>query len=364
MLTLLCIEDSREDVERIRTVLERQGMRFELRAMSDEAELRAALSKPPDAVLCGCALSSITPLRALSLLKELQPEVPLIVVTQAIGEESAVGLLRAGARDYLLKDQLHLLGPAIERVLRERQHEEERRRSQRALADAYRRLSRISSRIVDAQERERALIARELHDELGQTMTGIVLHLHAAQRAGARGSPSSSIDTALALAQHAVEQVRRMSFMLRPPQLDLLGLTAAVRSTVERQLEAAGVAGHVRVIGTEPRKASPCWIAAFRIVQESITNALRHANARRIQVRLRFDPGGRLVVSIADDGVGFDARGMLAGGVRDENFGLAGMAERAEMAGGRLEIRSSPGVGTVIRAVFEAAGRNDERKSR
>src|SRR5690606_27621734 len=139
---------------------------------------------------------------------------PLIVVTRAIGEEAAVAVMRAGARDYHLKEHLNLLGPAIERVLRERRLEVERRRAQAALAEAYRRLSRVSARIVDVQERERALIARELHDELGQTLTGIVLHLHAVKRARLAGDAVSSVDTALALAQGAVDQVRRMSFTL------------------------------------------------------------------------------------------------------------------------------------------------------
>jgi signal transduction histidine kinase len=240
--------------------------------------------------------------------------------------------------------------------MRERRLEDERRRAQLALSDAYRRLSRVSARLVDAQERERALIARELHDELGQAMTGVLLHLHAVRRAQLPGEAQSAADTALALAQDAVERVRHMSFMLRPPQLDLLGLSAAVRSTVARQLGASGVDGRVEVRGSEPRQAGEWSIAAFRIVQEALTNALRHARATRIVVRLRFGPAGRLAVTVADDGAGFDVEPLMAGGVRDENFGIAGMAERAEMAGGKLRIRARQGGGTVVRAVFAPAG--------
>ena len=352
-LRLLCVEDSDDDVELIRLALTRHGMSYSLEAVCEEGPFREALAREPDLVLCDYSLPAFSPMRALSVIEAVRPGLPLIVVTRAIGEEAAVAVLRAGARDYHLKERLNLLGPAIERVMRERRLEDERRRAQLAVADAYRRLSRVSARIVDAQERERALIARELHDELGQSMTGIVLHLHAVRRAHLPEGSAASVDTALALAQDAVEQVRRMSFMLRPPQLDLLGLSAAVRSTVERQLGAAGIGGGVEVFGDEPKDAAPCWISAFRIVQEAVTNALRHARASRIRVRLRFGKGGRLVVTVADDGDGFDARGMLAGGVRDENFGLAGMAERAEMAGGHLRIRAKRALGSVIRAVFE-----------
>jgi signal transduction histidine kinase len=328
-------------------------MRFELQAVSEEAPFRAAIEHGVDAVLCDYSLKAFSAVRALELVHEVEPGLPLIVVSRAIGEEAAVSVLRAGARDYHLKGQLSLLGPAIERVLRERRLEIERRRAQAALAEAYRRLSRVSARIVDAQERERALIARELHDELGQTMTGIVLHLHAVKRARAGAKASASVDAALALAQDAVDQVRRMSFTLRPPQLDLLGLSAAVRSSVDRQLSATGVHGEVQVLGTEPRQASGCWIAAFRIVQEAVTNAARHARAKRVLVRLRFGRGDRLTLCVADDGAGFDVHKVLNGGVREENIGLAGMAERAEMAGGQLRIRSGAGRGTVVRAVFQ-----------
>lgn len=355
MLRLLCVEDNLDDVELIRLALARHGMRFELETVCDEASFRAAIDRRPDAVLCDYSLPGFSPIRALELIRESHPGLPLIVVTRAIGEEAAVAMLRAGARDYHLKERLNLLGPAIERVLRERRLELGRGRAQAALAEAYGRLSKVSARLVDAQERERALIARELHDELGQTMTGIVLHLHAANRARLHGERSEPVDTALALAQDAVEQVRRMSFMLRPPQLDLLGLSAAVRSTVERQLAASATEGKVEVFGAEPQQASPCWIATFRIVQESVTNALRHSGARHVLVRLRFDAGGRVTICVADDGNGFDVDKVFGGEVRDENFGLTSMAERAEMVGGRLRIRARKGAGTVVRATFEPA---------
>lgn len=355
VLKLLCVEDDRDDVEAVRLALNRHGMRFVLLAVANEAAFRAALEQTPDLVLSDCALSAFSALRALEVIQELQPGLPLIVVTRSIGEEAAVAVLRAGARDYLLKDKLNLLAPAVERVLRERRLEIEQWRAQSALADAYRRLSRVSAGIVDAQERERSLIARELHDELGQTMTGIVLHLHAVKRNGVSGPAASSVDAALSLAQDAVDQVRRMSFMLRPPQLDLLGLSAAVRSSVERQLGATSIRGEVQVFGTEPRQASACWIAAFRIVQEAVTNVVRHSKARRLVVRLRFGVGDGLSLCVADNGSGFNVNGALGGLVREENIGLAGMAERAEMAGGRLRLRARPGHGTIVRAVFEPA---------
>lgn len=308
--------------------------------------------------------------RVLQRLRSLRidghhTDLPLVVVSPPLREEQLLRARTQGAVECLREDQLHLLGPALDLLVPDAERDStaldldrrarlDRRAEQRTLMQAYRRLTGLSARLVDAQERERALIARELHDELGQTMTGIVLHLHAAQRATARGAPPAGLDSALELASHAVEQVRRMSFMLRPPQLDLLGLSAAVRSTVERLLSATDLRYRVRVSGSEPARTPSSWIAAFRIVQEALTNVVRHAHARRVEVRLRFLPGGGLAIVVADDGRGFDLLRTLSGGVSDANYGLNGLFERAQMAGGRVAIRSAVGRGTVVRALFDA----------
>ncbi|HEV7913382.1 MAG TPA: ATP-binding protein, partial [Albitalea sp.] len=154
---------------------------------------------------------------------------------------------------------------------------------------------------------------------------------------------------ALGLAREAIDQVKTLSFTLRPAQLELLGVAMAVRATLEGQLEATGIRGQLRLRGTPPAEVRTSHPVALRILQESLTNVIRHAQARHVLVRLRFMPGGRLALTVADDGRGFDVEATLQGGVAPRNFGLYGMLERAELLGGQLRFRSRPGRGSVVR---------------
>jgi signal transduction histidine kinase len=278
-----------------------------------------------------------------------------VVVTRAIGEEAAVHVLRCGAKDYVTKDKLGTLPQIIDRVMADRRRALEQERLGRELEEAYGRLKKLSARLVVAQERERNLISRELHDQLGQTLTGMVIHLHAAKRAQDAQDAETArkhTETAMEMAQGAVGQIKTLSFQLRPPQLDLLGLVAAAQSAVQRVAEPAGLAWSVSSRGSEPKNLGETAAVALRLVQEAVTNAVRHAQAERIAVRLRFLPQGRIGVLVADDGVGFDKSALLDGQPSEKNVGLYGMIERTELAGGRLRIRTAPGAGVAIRAVL------------
>jgi len=348
MLRIVSIDDEADDVELIRLALARAGLAADVQHVDDEAGLRRSLRSAPDLLLCDYSMPTFSAERALALVATGTQPVPLVVVTRAIGEDAVVELFRAGAKDYVAKDKLALLPAVIERVLRERANELERQRTAEALAQANARLRLLSARLVDAQERERTLVARELHDGLGQVLTGIVIHLHAAARSDTPGQQRCN-ERALDLAQQAIRQVKSMSFQLRPPQLELLGFVAALQATLERQLEASGVRGSLRVRGTDPRRAQPAQAVALHVLQEALTNVLRHAAARNVVVRLRFAPEGRFVLTLGDDGRGFDVKAALGAVLTEHNLGLHGMLERAELMGGGLRFRSRPGHGTVVR---------------
>jgi signal transduction histidine kinase len=205
---------------------------------------------------------------------------------------------------------------------------------------------------VVAQERERTLISRELHDQLGQTLTGMVIHLHAAKRTSDPDATRNHTETAMEMAQAAVKQLKTLSFSLRPAQLDLLGLVAATQSAVQRIAEPAGLAFGVSSRGKEPAELGETASVALRLVQEAMTNVVRHAQASHIAVRLRFLSDARIGVLVVDDGVGFDKHVVLDGQPSERNVGLYGMIERTELAGGRLFIRTRPGRGVAVRAVL------------
>lgn len=354
-LRLLCVEDNPDDVELMQLSLERADPlhRYELRRVEDANSFTQALQDDNiDVILCDFNMPRFSPYAALQILVARRCGTPLVVVTRAIGEEAAVHVLRCGAKDYLTKDRLGTLPQIIERVMTERKRALEEERLGQELEAAYRRLKKLSARLVVAQERERTLISRELHDVLGQTLTGMIIYLHAAKRAGTPEDAEKHTDTAMKMAQEAVQQVKTLSFSLRPAQLDLLGLVAAVQSATQRILEPAGIAFSVISRGKEPRELRETASVAVRLVQEALNNAVRHAKATRILVRLRFLPDEHIGLLVVDDGVGFDKHALLDAPQSERNVGLYGMIERTELAGGRLYIRTRLGKGVAVRAIL------------
>jgi signal transduction histidine kinase len=351
-IRLLCVEDNPDDVELMGIALERAdpSRRYQLHRVDNAASFVAALDGDWDVILCDFNLPRFSPYAALQILVTRRCSVPLIVLTRAIGEEAAVHVLRCGAKDYLTKDKLGTLPQIIGRVLEERRRMQEKERLDAELQAAYARLKELSARFVLAQERERSHISRELHDQLGQTLTAVVIHLHAAER-----SPESARKhhaTAAELANGALQQLKTLSFSLRPAQLDLLGLVPAVQSAMQRIAEPAGLRCELTTRGEEPKKLEENAAVAVRLVQEALTNTVRHADAQRVRVRLRFLPRGRISLLMLDDGIGFDKAAVLNGRQSERNIGLYGMIERTELAGGRLHIRTREGSGVAIRAVL------------
>lgn len=227
----------------------------------------------------------------------------------------------------------------------------QRKRAEEALRESAGRLQVLSRRVVEVQEEERRHLARELHDEIGQSLTAIAISLQTIKRSGGPAL-RTPLEECTAIVDHAIQQVRHLSLDLRPSLLDDLGLVAALRSHLDHQARRVGYQAHFAADQGDirPDLDPAIAIAAFRIAQEALTNVARHAHARRVRmsVRLRRRDGAlRLVV--CDDGVGFDLEATHRREGRGEGIGLLGMRERAALLGGRVDIRSSPGRGTVVR---------------
>ncbi|MFI5006020.1 MAG: MASE1 domain-containing protein [Solirubrobacterales bacterium] len=209
----------------------------------------------------------------------------------------------------------------------------------------------LSGRLVNAQEDERRHIARELHDEIGQMLTVVKINLESLREPKHLPGAASGVDACVENVDRAIQQVRELALDLHPAILDHLGLPAALRWFVDRMPQ--GPTTHLAVEKGEGKTLSPeCKTAAFRIAQEAVTNVLRHARARNVWVSLATRPSD-LELSVCDDGMGFDL-----GTVRRSpatSFGLSGMEERVRLVGGRIEIRTSPGAGTEVRASFPVA---------
>jgi PAS domain S-box-containing protein len=206
------------------------------------------------------------------------------------------------------------------------------------------RLQTLSRRLVEIQESERLFIARELHDEAGQALTSLVVMLrlveqHAGQPELVRAHVAD-LDRGL---QGVVEGLHRLAMALRPAALDHLGLEAAVRQNAEMVRERYGLVVQVEPFGIETRLPRNVETILYRIVQEALTNVVRHSGASRVDVVLQTRDG-KVIVVVEDNGVGFSPSEPMEG----EHIGLLGMRERAETLGGSLTIESRPGKGTTI----------------
>lgn len=208
-------------------------------------------------------------------------------------------------------------------------------------------LRTLSHRLVEVQETERRQIARELHDEIGQALTGLKLLLESANRPAGRNL-RSNLGEARVLINELMSRVQDMSLDLRPAMLDDLGLVPALLWHFERYTGQTGVEVRFEHKGLQGRFAPEIETAVYRIVQEGLTNVARHAHVGEVAVRLTVGKAG-LSVDIQDRGAGFDTEGALSNGASN---GLNGMRERAALLGGHFRVRSTPGVGTRLVARF------------
>lgn len=225
----------------------------------------------------------------------------------------------------------------------------DRRRAEAELRRSYERLQELSARVAKIQEEERTAIARELHDELGQILTGLgfdLTRLAKHQETLDPGKRREKLEELARIVDATVSQVRRISAELRPALLDELGLRVAIESQAEAFSVRTGLRCVVRSNVND--KALPVGITApiYRIFQECLTNIARHARAHRITVNLR-QSNGSLVLEMRDDG-----RGISDAELEDpRSLGLRGMMERSRLIGGEVEIHGVPGQGTTVKVV-------------
>jgi PAS domain S-box-containing protein len=223
------------------------------------------------------------------------------------------------------------------------------------------RLRMLSRRLMRVQESERAAISRELHDEIGQAFTALKIHLHGLRRSAEGLGLHTQIDECVRIVDQALHQVRTLSIDLRPPQLDDFGLVPALRSHLGRIPRPAGLEIILEADAQAVRADSDVETACFRIVQEAITNVLRHSGATLVKVQLQVDDG-KLLVCVRDNGGGFDPEQAREQALRGHRIGLLGMQERATLLGGRIRITSAPGAGTDIVAAFPLGQSHDNSK--
>ena len=215
--------------------------------------------------------------------------------------------------------------------------------SERRRVEVRERLKALSRRLVEVQELERHHIARELHDEAGQTLASVMVGLHMIERESAdQQAVIARCREVKQIADNVLENLHRLSVDLRPAALDHLGLEAALRQHAEMVSDQHKLPVQFVTVGKIERLPGDVETAVYRIVQEALTNIVRHAQATRVDILLERQPESIMVV-VEDNGMGMDVNEPLY-----DRLGLVGMRERADMLGGTLTVESSTGKGTTI----------------
>lgn len=252
-------------------------------------------------------------------------------------------------------DEIGVLAQSFE-VMRQKLLRAERQRlrweqeMEERVKERTERVNTLLARVISAQEEERKRVARELHDQVAQDLATSLITLQRLSQnpAGLQEADRSILEQAQNRLSSTLQEMRRMISDLRPSALDDLGLEAAIRGYAESRAEADGIRTHFETSGALPPMDAAGQTALFRIVQEAISNVIRHAEAEHLWIRLEFSQG-RVSALVVDDGKGFDAASVADGINSASKLGIIGMRERAALLDGEVDIDSEPGHGTTVR---------------
>ena len=473
-LKLIIVEDSEDDALLLSLELKRGGYQVEYLRVETSEELRTALKNDQwDLIISDHVLPDFSAPEALNVLKESGLDLPFIIVSSIIDQDIAVAAMKAGAHDYIMKDNLARLIPLVERALYNSNVKAEGKKAleklrksearfrhiaehardiifrirlypdlqaeyitpsvadfigytpeeiynnpnlgfeviysedkdmftkymsgeisfegpirtrwfhkngniicseqnivpvydeqnrlvafegiarditeqvnyEQKLKNSHARIEALSKRILEAIEEERARLARELHDELGQALTAVKLDLQLLNEFIPGDEKSERhLKQSIDLIDFTINLVRRLSVSLRPPALDDMGLLPAIKNMVNGFENRTGIKTILSTNSFTERLAQQVETALYRCVQESLTNIARHSNASSAEVDIS-KKNGILKVTVSDDGVGFEADKMV---VSSEHIGLTGMKERIKLLNGNFKIDSVPSEGTTI----------------
>ena len=378
-LQVLLIEDSEDDAALLEIELQRAGYALACSRVETHEALRAALERQGwDLVISDYRLPNFNGLAALALVNEKGLDLPFIIVSGYISDETAVAAMKAGAHDYVMKDNLARLGQAVERELREAEVRRQRRRAEEDLRRAYEELEtrvqertadlstanarlqtaiaerrRLEYELLEITEKERRRIGLDLHDDLGQQLSGLALMTKGLELKLAKRRAPETADAARIhkLVQQALSHARDLAHDLAT--LDLKGgdLPAAFDGLARHAADLFKISCQFEAKGTLPPLESNIASQLYKIAQEAVTNAIKHAKARRVGISLA-NGSGAVILTVHNDGLPFPSlQGSSTGmGLRIMNYraNLIGAVARDQWRrsprhGGHLHRAAGPG---------------------
>lgn len=342
-MRILHLEDSIADHQLVCRALDKTGLAYSIiRVETLLAFTELAKSGSFDIILADYRLPGFTAVDAWSALATESNRPPFILLSGAIGEAAAVSAIHLGISDYLHKDDLHRVGRVILRALEIHQARAAKEKADRELAASEKRLSEFTGHLQTAIERERAVIARDIHDDIGGSLAAAKLDLAWISRHVADPAVQSHVQAASDMLQHALGASQRIMMNLRPSILDQ-GLFAAVQWLATSFEKRTGIKTTLRTNNELLCPPKSVQLTAYRTAQEALTNVSKYANCSAVQIEIS-DAEDFLTMEINDNGVGISEQRMH----KPDAFGIRGLHERAKTVGGWLDVSTQEGVGTSI----------------
>ncbi len=390
----MLIEDNPGDARLIQEILKEAPGNFTIKiAEKLGSGLKVLLSEDVDVVLLDLGLPDSRGLETLTRLQARLPHLPVVIMTSIADEAIAVQAVQMGAQDYLTKGQidsgllrrallyaierkraeealrqrtleLQHLTETLEQQVRERTEElevtneelrnqiEECQSVEIALKKSETSLRHLSVELLNSQEKERKLVAGEIHDSIGSSLAAIKFKVdNVITEVGEKGPETTTpLRNLIPIVQGAIDEARRIQMNLRPSILDDLGILATIKWFC-RQFEStySKIRISQRIKVEEHEVPAPLRTVIFRVLQEGLNNVAKHSEAKMVMLLLR-KTGQRVQLVIQDNGQGFDVSKAQSPDNTARGLGLNSMRERTELSGGSFEIESTQGKGTTIRA--------------
>ena len=386
---VLLVEDDEDDYVLVRAWLsEARSGEFVIQwAKSYQSALEAVAENQPDAILADYDLGGYNGLELTEELQALGCGSPVILLTGRGSYDLDLAAMEAGVTDYLSKHEVTplLLERAIRYAIYQKEHEKELEMANQVLEDRVQErtqelvqrtesllneithrerieheLAEVQSRLIDRAEAERLELAQDLHDGPMQELYGIAYRLSAMKTVIPEDELRQDLEACQDDLQEVIRHLRATAGELRPPALVPYGLEKALRSHAETFIKNhPELDVHLDLMPDENVIDEQVRLVLYRIYQIAVTNIIRHADAKRVDVRLRLDQE-HVTMEVQDDGRGFKVPGRWFEFAHKGHLGLAGAAERSEAVGGHLEVHSDLGRGTLLRTIIPLS---EERKS-
>ena len=346
LLRVLHLEDAEVDHHLACAQLRRAGFEVQALRVDTEDDFRRALAAGPwDVVLSDFNVPGFTGAQALDLLKREGPPLPFVLLSGEIGEDTAVASMRDGASDYLLKNNLARLAPAVRNAIQANREHRARLHADSELAASRQRLAELAQHLQTSIEMERAAIAREIHDDVGGSLTAVKFDLAWI----GRHAQSPEVQLRVASAQETLDQAigasQRIMHNLRPAILEQ-GLVPALQWMTSRFERRNNVQCQFRTTHESISLPVGVPLVAYRFAQEALTNISKHAHATRVLVDLSLS-AGVLSLEVSDNGCGLKPDDLT----KARSFGLRGLHQRASTAGGWVDIASGEEGTTLLLSV-------------